>query len=577
MSQMIPNFIDYKVKSSAEERIFKWFRDNPATKDWTVLYSQTEVNHPRLIVGESDFIVLAPRKGIFVLEVKGGRVGRDDEGMWHFVNKNGQENIKARGPFEQAQEGMYSLKRFVEDKDPSLRGLLWGYGVMVPDMERLNVATTEFSPSMVFTKNLGNRVDTYIATLSRYNAGKFEEVYGREHRLPDLQQCKRIKELLRPSFDLVPSMASLIGEAMTEQIQFTKEQFIALDANEYNPRCLFVGGAGTGKTLLAKEIVRRSQGRNIGFVCFNKKLAEWVQRDFEIEGIKGKCAFVGDFHSLMSKNIKKAGLENRVNWENDDPFSPELFEVFFDSLALCPISFDSLIVDELQDLLDDQDNFFLALDSVLSGGLERGKFSFFGDFDNQSIYHPFISQDEALVRLQKYTFFTVCKLTTNCRNTPEICSTISDLTGVKYKAIRLKPSHLETKFIQYGNEEEEKKKLDQLLENFSTGKEKIKPNDVIILSPRSRKNSIVREYSDAQIENFSIPKGEGVSFSTIHAFKGLESPVVILVDVDSYQNVSTQNNESLIYVGVSRAQAKLYIFESKNAVKERICGLGGQS
>jgi hypothetical protein len=40
--------------------------------------------------GEIDFLVLAPKLGVFALEVKGGRVRRED-GVWYFTNRYGED------------------------------------------------------------------------------------------------------------------------------------------------------------------------------------------------------------------------------------------------------------------------------------------------------------------------------------------------------------------------------------------------------------------------------------------------------------------------------------------------------
>lgn len=573
MSIMVPKYLTHAPKSTAESRIFEWFELCPGTQDWYVLYSQTEIEHQTLIVGESDFVVLSPNRGIFVLEVKGGRVSRDEGGMWHFTNKHGHEDVKDRGPFEQAKEGMFSLKKYVEKSNPALKGLLWGYGVMVPDMESFYVPNDEFSPSMVFTKSMRNRVDFFVSGLAKYNKERMKKVYNVEPKAPMPHQCKEIKELLRPVFDFAPSMASLIGDAINTQLRMTNEQFMALDAIEDNKRCLFVGGAGTGKTLVAKEIIRRAEFSNICFLCFNKNLGEWAKKDFETEQMSSKCSYVGDFHSLMVNNIKKSGLESKIDWANDNPFSESLVSLFIESLEKNPLCFDFLVIDEFQDMLDENDCFLAAFDSILGGGLERGRFAFFGDFDNQSLYHPYVSKDDAVAKLERYTSFATCKLTINCRNTPEICETITELTGVQYRKIRAEKSHLETNFIQFRTVEEEKEKLDDLLEKLKSNKG-VNEDDIVILSPKSRNNSVVGLYSETAIKSLSIPKTKGVNFATIYAFKGLESPIIIMTDIDSYKNNQFQNNESLIYVGTSRAKAKLYIFETYGAAKERIKGLG---
>ena len=80
-----------------------------------MLHSLGIATHQRVIHGEMDFLVLAPGLGMFALEVKGGRVKRK-LGKWHFVNKYGNIDEKVRGPFDQAWEGVYSIRKSIELK-----------------------------------------------------------------------------------------------------------------------------------------------------------------------------------------------------------------------------------------------------------------------------------------------------------------------------------------------------------------------------------------------------------------------------------------------------------------------------
>ena len=57
-----------------------------------------------------------------------------------------------------------------------------------------------------------------------------------------------------------------------------------------------------------------------------------------------------------------------------------------------------------------------------------------------------------------------------------------------------------------------------------------------------------------------------VRFSTISAFKGLESKAVILVDVDSF---SDETARLLNYVAISRASSLLYILYDAAKEQER--------
>ena len=102
MAIMIPPVISPEIKSNAERKIFEWFRSAPDTDKWIVLHSLGIATHNKVIYGETDFLVLAPQLGIFALEVKGGRLRREN-GIWYFTNRYGARSSKARGPFEQAR------------------------------------------------------------------------------------------------------------------------------------------------------------------------------------------------------------------------------------------------------------------------------------------------------------------------------------------------------------------------------------------------------------------------------------------------------------------------------------------
>jgi DNA helicase IV len=96
-----------------------------------------------------------------------------------------------------------------------------------------------------------------------------------------------------------------------------------------------------------------------------------------------------------------------------------------------------------------------------------------------------------------------------------------------------------------------------LLEN-----EKIKPENITLLSPFHRETSVVSKLS-LKIGNYNPQSTGMITFSTIRTFKGLENVVIILTDIESYQE------KQLMYVALSRARSMLIVFESKNARIER--------
>ena len=91
-------------------------------------------------------------------------------------------------------------------------------------------------------------------------------------RNPEPEQVQRIRSFLRPEFYRVAAMSVRIEHAEEKLLSLTGEQYDRLDELEDNPRCLFEGAAGTGRTLLAVEFARRRAraGDRVLFVCFNR-------------------------------------------------------------------------------------------------------------------------------------------------------------------------------------------------------------------------------------------------------------------------------------------------------------------
>ena len=130
MAIMIPSVISPEVKSSAERKIFEWFQNAPSTDKWIVLHSLGITTHNKVIYGEIDFLVIVPKLGMFALEVKGGRVRREN-GVWYFSNRYGNTNSKVRGPFEQAKDGIFSIMKVIKSRTNlehlHLNNMLFGY------------------------------------------------------------------------------------------------------------------------------------------------------------------------------------------------------------------------------------------------------------------------------------------------------------------------------------------------------------------------------------------------------------------------------------------------------------------
>ena len=565
MARMIPSVISPEVKSNAERKIFEWFRDDPSTEGWVVIHSLGIANHRTVLYGELDFFVIAQKLGIYALEVKGGRVSCN-EGVWSFTNKYGKTTTKNRGPFAQANEGMFSLIDAVKKKfgpHHKLSNLLFGTGVMFPDIE-FQVDGTEGEQWQVFDARDNRSVSDYIRKLAKNTKRKWEEQFGffPQDKLPDAKDVKELAAMLRGNFDKVMTIGKKIAYAEEALVTLTEEQFRCLDQLEDNPRCLIRGAAGTGKTLLAIEEVKRSValGQKVAFFCYNSMLANWLKQLFEDMVPEMQPAYVGTIHAWLLQIANSSGAQIRPNREEMAEFyQKELPLIALEALDNNTISFDKIIIDEAQDILGTDS--FDVLDVVLKGGLERGKWAIFGDFTRQAIYQDSEQMDKIIEDLDSRTSFIRFKLKINCRNTKFIGDEIKCITGFDSAAyIWSKVDGTPVEHKIYNTQEEQLCQLKELVSKLIA--EGISADSITILSPYKKENSIVSEITGVKIRDYKPNCTGDVSFSTIQAYKGLENTVIIMTDIESF------DHEQLMYVGLSRARSGLFILESNNARKE---------
>lgn len=564
MAKMIPSVVSPEIKSNAEKKIFEWFRDDPDTEGWVVIHSLGISNHTTVLYGELDFFVLAPKLGIFALEVKGGRVSRND-GVWMFTDKYNNTNTKTRGPFEQANEGMFSLIEAIKVKygvQHRYSRLLCGTGVMFPDIVFNDVGTDGEQWQVFDSRNLS--VSQYIKKLAHYTRKKWEDLYQffPEDKLPTPADIKELTKWLRADFDKAITIGKKIDYAEQELIKLTNDQLRCIDQLEDNPRCLIKGAAGTGKTLLAIEEVKKAValGEKVALFCFNNQLGIWLKQHFAQLPEELRPEYVGTIHAWLKQVVDGADIESvPTSGDMAAYYYEELPNIALDALEANPVCFDRIVIDEAQDIIGTPA--FYVIDEVLKKGLERGKWVFFGDFTRQAIYNATKTAGELEEELEDITSFIRFKLKTNCRNTKFICDEIKTITGFDSgKDIWNTITGISVDHSGYAADDDHlsclEKNIRKLLDDG------IKPDEITILSPNRRENSVVSQLSSIKIKNYSPSISDTITFSTIHAFKGLENKVIIMVDIDSFEH------EQLMYVGLSRARVGLFIIETQKARKE---------
>lgn len=569
MAKMIPARIDESVVSAAERRVFRLLDGDRDTGGWTVLHSLGLARGRTGPFGEIDFVVTIPGEGILCLEIKGGRVSCE-EGVWQTVDRHGTASVLRRSPFMQARDSMFALRRsirahFGSGSPQSLCPI--GSAVVFPDVVCPPI-TPEFERSDVIdTRDLRKPISTSIIRIVRSRLREFQPSVGEKY--PTRSQSKAILAYLRPDFDRVVAASVSLGRSEAKLMSLTEEQYDRLDELEDNPRCLFEGAAGTGKTLLALEYARRSarDGAKVLLVCFNRLLGEWLREQTENTQI-----VAGTWHQVLRGLITAGSLGKEFLAAERKAFRSdgmaEFFRTvypFYGELALEELEepFDTLVMDEAQDLVDQTT--LCLINRIILGGLAKGTWAIFGDFNRQALYgkdsrsiNSLLEYSESIVR---------AKLTLNCRNTRRIAEETAIIGGFNQPPFKLRRETglpVEHRYWRTANDllVSLRKTLRRL---FDGG---IQANDIVILSPRRLENSAlatVDQICGMPVVDCSRSLDavrDSIRYSTIHAFKGLESKVVILVDID---RVDDDLSESLMYVGMSRARGLLILL-----IQERV-------
>lgn len=561
MAKMIPKIISDSA-SSAEKKVF--YELEKLDDNYIIFHSLNIPEHLDKVKGEIDFVVIC-KYGILCLEVKGGYVERTD-GIWKFTDRNGNSNTKSEGPYEQVEGNMYSLMKYLKNKLGEQDNILktqFANAVVFTDIENFVLNDIEFKREITIDKNRleQNNIEKIIKEIFKYYSERNNEVYHFYRRELSKSDIEKISRFFREDFGYVYSLSKELSDIEKQIIELTEKQKEAFRDMDDNDRIILKGNGGTGKTLiLYEEAIRKSiEGKKVLFLCFNKMLVDFLNRKLqeEDEEIK-KNIEIYQIHSFLIRNLKDIGV-NIDNRGEKDFFEIELPKEF---LKYEYKKVDVLIVDEAQDILNY--NYIDTLDLVLNNGLKDGNWYMALD-PEQNLYN--IQFEEVYEYIKMEIRPTIKKLNDNCRNTKQISYQNELLTGIEQSKNEVIYGH-DVRNIKYKDNEEQKNEIKEIIKQLKANG--IDLNKVVILSKYKFENSVFKG------ENFlkdickikfinDFMDGEGVTFSTIHSFKGLEASIIILCDVEE---LNKRSDQLLNYVAMSRGKELLYILLNENAYNQ---------
>ena len=282
-------------------------------------------------------MVAVPALGMLVLEVKGGRVELR-EGRWL---QDGRE-LK-RAPLDQARSFAGHLAEELRERGGRVPP--FGVAAVFPETEFTDGPLEGGVRGLV----LGERDLSWLRDALSSLA---ERAIGTGRRVPPVHEwVPQLEEVWGRTWVPRVSLDARADDAQRRCLELDHDQLRVLDYAGSNSRARVEGGAGSGKTVVARELcVRhaRAGGRAL-YLCYTDALGYAVERSFEPLVREGLALQAAPIERLAAEWIRRAG-------ESVPPVGAERWkDVVLRAAEHLPSDEerpDLVVVDEAQDLTE---------------------------------------------------------------------------------------------------------------------------------------------------------------------------------------------------------------------------------
>lgn len=532
--QVLPD--EYRVLHS-----FPWLRPN-----------RSLASEP-LREGEADFLILHPKKGLLVLEVKGGHPQLEGQ-VW---TRGGKE---LRNPFQQARRNRYALLEAVEERTQRrVTRSMFTHGDLV------------VFPHSLFEGNLPLDAEPRMI-VDQLGLDKILEIiecaFEAWQKAPvtiTFDQFRVLLDALLPKLRLIRCVGSEIALEREKLVQLTVQQQAVLMGLMASPRVHVSGVAGSGKTLLALEFATALavKGQRVLLLCYNRHLASWlceqVQHRPGNEHVK-----VSTFHSFAFSLALRAGVEMEDPGEGNSEFwdaeVPMILEQALDALRRRgePEVYDAVVIDEAQDFFRD---WWVTVESLTAGGRD-GRLYAFSDLKQSLRRAP---------EPPPVHFDTTFDLRINCRNTSSIGRSAAALADIAFVELPGAPEGEPPRALRSRTEEEARGLLLREVQALMA-RHTLKAEQVAIIGPTTLERSGLLSAASRQDLRLTSDlaawrRGGGILVTTARAFKGLEADVIFIYGLSGFSGLFSRTD---LYVAWTRARHRLFLHCHGEEVRQEI-------
>lgn len=530
MANMYPkNIAEYLPEDS--EKVVYYALKNQLPNTYDVFYSVkwTTYEKGQRIQSEADFIVASLEYGFLCLEVKGGKdIKIDEENRWKLIDHtNGDRYLKC-SPYEQAEKSMYYFEKvYVNTYHISFPGI-YASGVVFPFYSVPDHVTIDnrHRDCTIDCRDMNHLYDK-IKKMFRLWAGRS---FG--FRVYKENQHKALLELIRQKVALSAAAGALVKykEQQLQVINRVQDNYVYLLSNV--SRFYMRGGAGTGKTWIAKKMAIRDAeefGYKVLLLCSSPTLSEKIQKDIaNVTSAKDLIDVfnVAQLFQKYSLNFEQYMLPSFKGIENDIQET----EIY-----------DAIYVDEAQDFCAE----WARIASRLLKKCENARLGVFYD-DVQILREDSFGDGFGIISLPFL-------LRENIRNTANIYSWTAEKTNLG-KDVVVNTIEGPTPITEtIHNHLQMTLRLEDLLKRYIDDEHLGNDKLVVLLED---KEAFLKEYPDGIAKWKFIDRDPSttneIKIASVESYKGLEADMVIYIH-------GQESTDNMNYIAYTRA--KYYLIE----------------
>ena len=540
MAVLHPADIENYNYSGSEKVIYEEFGEQLPERDH-VFYSVRwfEKSDNVRIDSESDFLVFDPTFGFLAIEVKGG-IGLEvspDNKDWTIVEKvDGQIDRRQLhcSPYEQAEKSMRHFYNYFHDEfNQSFRGA-YGFAVALPFYSCESIVSDQNPRELTIDHDDMGNLAQKINSIFHYWKNK------RNNVIPfSTAQKQKFLSLVNKRISLSAAAGALIDIKEKQFSTINAIQNGILDALYYYKSLQFIGGAGTGKTVLAakKAEMDAKARKKVLVTCSSPKLAAYFQNTLLKNSSNITCE---SFDQLVTRLL---GQETYQKVSGGDGY----FSDYIADIAEAE-KYDSVIVDEAQDFTED-------MGLALSGLLKSDYTTFYVFYDeSQNIYSRNFGKAFEFSNppiILKY----------NVRNTGRIYEYAIETSHLGNQTIANNLLGVEPDTSSFTSPNQARQRVENIILRL-VDKECVTLESVVVLSNVSYEDSILGNVT--KLGGFDIDHSENVEnndkskirFFQVENFKGMEANVIIYIED---RRCGQELDQELKYVALTRARYFMYI------------------